>query len=214
MLKLARVALIASGNDERRHALVALVRARGCFVEVIACSSLSEARRVVSSRADVALAMLDGQDFEAGRTATLLDLRLVFPGLRVVVIAATDERDDVLACLQAGAHGYLPADLPPEALAAAVARICEGGVFVPSSLSRLPAPKPDERASESSPLRQGRDAGLTARQNDVLGHLRAGRSNRDIAHLLHLAENTVKVHTHTIFRKLGISRRKDLIDTP
>ncbi|GEP03127.1 LuxR C-terminal-related transcriptional regulator [Methylobacterium oxalidis] len=205
-----RVALVA-GEREPARALAGLLREIGGFGEVLECRGLAEARRRLRERPEIDLAFVDLGSSAADQASALFDLRLLYGGLRVVALARTEARGDVLACLHAGAHGYIPTSLDPPAFAEAVAAVCAGRVYVPASLSALPAPAP---GGQGRPRRHSRDAGLTARQADVLGHLRAGRSTRDIAMSLHLAENTVKVHIHTIFRKLGVSRREEVIDLP
>jgi DNA-binding NarL/FixJ family response regulator len=50
---------------------------------------------------------------------------------------------------------------------------------------------------------------LTLRELDILVFLRLGKSNREIAAELHLAENTVKRHLSSIFMKLGVSNRTE-----
>ncbi|WP_162560641.1 response regulator transcription factor [Methylobacterium durans] len=205
-----RVVLVAKAGDAR-SSVADRVRAAGIATAVIESRGLAEARRALTERPDIAFAFIDFGDTAAGRAAALLDLRLVFAGLRVVALAKSDARGDVLACLEAGASGFIPTSLEPGAFAEAVASVCAGRVFVPASLSALPT---GAASAPAQAPQHRRESGLTARQADVLGHLRAGRSNRDIARRMHVAENTVKVHIHTIFRKLGISRRQQLINLP
>jgi DNA-binding NarL/FixJ family response regulator len=51
---------------------------------------------------------------------------------------------------------------------------------------------------------------LTAREADVLEHLQAGRSNAEIAAALHVGTETVRTHARSVFRKLGVSNRREL----
>ena len=53
------------------------------------------------------------------------------------------------------------------------------------------------------------EAALTGRQNEVLHLLGEGCSNREIAERLDIAENTVKQHTHALFRVLGVATRSE-----
>jgi len=72
---------------------------------------------------------------------------------------------------------------------------------------RAPAPPPRERASQEAEETWG----LTPRQQEVLGLLVQGKSNREIAEALGLSENTVKVHLVTIYRVLGVSSRTEAL---
>ncbi|MCW2999076.1 MAG: transcriptional regulator, LuxR family [Solirubrobacterales bacterium] len=51
---------------------------------------------------------------------------------------------------------------------------------------------------------------LTPREADVLAHLQNGRSNAEIAHALHVGIETVRTHRRNIYRKLGVSTRREL----
>ena len=52
--------------------------------------------------------------------------------------------------------------------------------------------------------------GLTLRQKQIVGMLRIGSSNREIAQVLGLAEGTVKVHLHRIYQRVSVSNRTEL----
>ena len=65
----------------------------------------------------------------------LIKFRESFPQTRVAVISATEDRDKVLAALEAGAAGYLPKTLLPKTMAAALRAIIEGNVYSPLSPS-------------------------------------------------------------------------------
>jgi LuxR family maltose regulon positive regulatory protein len=52
---------------------------------------------------------------------------------------------------------------------------------------------------------------LTAREADVLEHLQAGRSNGEIAAALCVGIETVRTHARSVYRKLGVTTRRDLV---
>lgn len=60
-----------------------------------------------------------------------LKFRIALPDTRVAVISATEDRDKVLAALQAGAAGYLPKTLLPKQMASAIGLMLDGGVYSP-----------------------------------------------------------------------------------
>ncbi|MEV0200325.1 response regulator transcription factor [Nonomuraea sp. NPDC050691] len=148
----------------------------------------------------------------------LLDLRMpVLDGLgalerlagspaRVLVLTSVSDRSDVAPAMRAGAAGFLYKDVDPSALAQAVRAVHGGQVLL--------APEAAEAV-----LRAGADAHagggggvpgpapLTEREREVLALIAAGRSNREIARSLAVAEKTVKTHVSNVLMKLGVQDR-------
>ena len=140
---------------------------------------------------------------EAGPDVVLLDIML--PGMDGVevlhelrrrevparVLVVTSFPDRLLAAVRAGARGYLSKDVDPAALVAAVRSVHAGHLLLePEALSALAG-----------------GSVLTARERDVLALLAEGRSNREIARALVVAEKTVKTHVSSILQKLGVADR-------
>lgn len=133
----------------------------------------------------------------------LRDLRVKYPDVRVVVVTASRDRDMVLDALGAGVHGYIPKDLPVHEMADAFRRVLAGQIYVPPFVSDL-AMRKAHMSDEDGGVHE---AALTERQFEVLSLLAAGRSNKEIARLLSIAEGTVKVHIAAAFRMLGVHNR-------
>ncbi|KRC05575.1 hypothetical protein ASE06_19910 [Sphingopyxis sp. Root214] len=133
----------------------------------------------------------------------LRDLRVKYPDVRVVVVTASRDREMVLDALGAGVHGYIPKDYPVHEMADALLKVLGGQIYVPSFLSDLHARK----ASIADDDGGAHETALTGRQFEVLNLLAAGRSNKEIARLLSIAEGTVKVHIAAAFRMLGVHNR-------
>jgi DNA-binding NarL/FixJ family response regulator len=124
--------------------------------------------------------------------------RRELPG-RVLVITSFTDRRRILPAVAAGARGYLSKDVDPRALVAAVRSVHAGHLLLePEAAGLLLADPPSRSAGEPT---------LTARERDVLVLIADGRSNREIAHALTLAEKTVKTHVSSILLKLGLADR-------
>jgi DNA-binding NarL/FixJ family response regulator len=96
---------------------------------------------------------------------------------------------------------------PAEVYLALFALGCMGlGAWVTTRLRRRPAPA----AAEIDPEAQLR-LGISERELEVLEHLAAGRSNKEIAQRLEVSPNTVKTHVAKLFEKLGARRRTQAI---
>ncbi len=122
-----------------------------------------------------------------------------FPGVRVIALTATVDEARMVGILRVGASGYVRKDAQPETLLAAVRQVAAGGTFVDSSLAvqlaRGVAPVDD----------------LTAREVEVLRALARGHSNREIASVLFVSEETVKTHVGNVLAKLRVENRAQAI---
>ena len=159
---------------------------------------------------DLLLVDLDMPGMEGA--GSLRTIRETFPATRVAVVSASQNRDDILSALGAGAHGFIPKALPAAQIIDALNAILSGGIFVPASiaaLGALPAAPPVERPTPA-PSGAGLER-LTPRQRDVLEELAKGLPTKSIAAALGLSEGTVKVHLAGIYRALGAKSRMDAV---
>ena len=130
-------------------------------------------------------------------------LRHAHPGLRLVVLAETDDPDTILGCLAAGAHGYVLQSSTVEQLLRVLDIVEGGGVFAPAALAEPSRPAP--RVVTPAP------STLTERQCEVLRLLSGGRPTKAIARELGVAVGTVKVHLAAIYRALGATNRVEAL---
>ncbi|GGO13713.1 DNA-binding response regulator [Microbispora rosea subsp. aerata] len=141
----------------------------------------------------------------------LLDLKMpVLDGLgaltklsgqdvRVIVLTSVSDRGDVAPAMRAGAAGFLYKDVDPGALVQAIRTVHGGQVLL--------APEAAEAMLAGSDHEQEAASALTDREREVLRLLAAGRSNREIARELVVAEKTVKTHVSNVLMKLGVQDR-------
>jgi len=130
-----------------------------------------------------------------------------FGSTPVVIVADTDELQQIVKALELGVKGYIPSSIGIEICVEAIKLALAGGVFVPAS-SVLAM-----RQSIGSPAAsQNILTGIfTARQAEVVEALRRGKANKIIAYELKLRESTVKVHIRNIMKKVKASNRTEVI---
>jgi len=129
---------------------------------------------------------------------TLKALRHEGISARILVLTVSDARSDIFAMVDAGADGYLLKDSEPEILLAHILQASRGEkVFSEGVASYL-----TNRQHSADPLRQ-----LTDRERDVLQEVARGLSNKEIAAILYISEETVKVHIRNLLRKLDVRSR-------
>jgi DNA-binding NarL/FixJ family response regulator len=130
-------------------------------------------------------------------------IRAAHPRTRVIALTTFDDDADVFAALRAGAVGYLLKDVSSERLVEAVRAADRGeSVLQPSVAAKVVAYVAGSR-SAPQPLADP----LSEREREVLSLLARGRSNREIAAALFLAEGTVKNHVTNVLGKLGVRDR-------
>lgn len=163
-------------------------------------------RRAGAVRPDVVLMDMqlpDGNGAEA--TASVLE---VSPATRVLVLSASDERDDVLDAVKAGASGYLVKSASKEELIEAVRDTAAGqAVFTPGLAGLVLG---EFRRMSAEPDRPEQAPVLTDRETEVLRYVAKGMSAKQIARKLTLSHRTVENHVQSTLRKLQLGNRVEL----
>ncbi|MFI6389019.1 response regulator [Nonomuraea sp. NPDC050547] len=129
--------------------------------------------------------------------------RLTGSATRIVVLTSVSDRSDVGPAMRAGAAGFLYKDVDPSALVQAVRAVHGGQVLLaPEAAEAMLGAGPSApEAHVPGPVQ------LTEREREVLTLIAAGRSNREIARALTVAEKTVKTHVSNVLMKLGVQDR-------
>lgn len=132
-------------------------------------------------------------------------IRRLRPDTQIVVLSASDSREDILDALAAGAHGYIVKSQHTDQLIDRLQYILSGEIYVPPTLAELPpgAAEVAEPACGVAPEQRA----LSSRQRQVLKGVIEGKSNKEIAQALNVAEGTVKMHLAALFRVLGATNR-------
>jgi DNA-binding NarL/FixJ family response regulator len=105
--------------------------------------------------------------------------------------------------LQAGASGFVHAEMMPDQLLRALAVVARGELVAPRELLRY-------LLNEDVPANLG---ALSARQREILGYVVEGLSNAEIGRRLYLSESTIKQHLRAAYKLLGVSNRTEAAKT-
>lgn len=131
--------------------------------------------------------------------------RRLRPELRILVAGPGREDVDVLRALSAGAKGFLNEAAGKDELLLALSVVAQGSVWAPRRVLSQLIETVIQRPATSG--RSQGEPGITPREREVLEHLVEGRSNKEIAHILHIEERTVKAHVAKLLRKVGAPNR-------
>lgn len=122
---------------------------------------------------------------------------------RVIMLTVSDNEENVVAALRAGADGYLLKDMEPEHILERLRQAAAGRLVISDNLTELLA-----RALCEEPHPRDEDAaGLTDRERQILELVAQGLSNKHIARELNITEGTVKVHVKHLLKKLNLRSR-------
>jgi len=154
---------------------------------------------------DVTLTILDLQMPGLVAPSAITRLRLLRPEAHVVVLSGSDDREDILGSLSAGAHGYIVKSDNTDQLIGRLRYILSGEIYVPPVLAELPLIAAE--GAEPNPETQFLQKTLSSRQRQVLKGLVEGKSNKEIAKALNISGGTVKNHLVALFRVLGATNR-------
>jgi DNA-binding NarL/FixJ family response regulator len=138
----------------------------------------------------------------------LARIRQSVPHSKTLIIAESARDDEVEAFVKRGASGIIMRSADPESFVKCAARIVKNGSCIPKPSAE---PQPAQSAAgKGRPELRPADT-LTRREKSIIGCLMQGLRNREIASTLSITEQTVKNHLRTIFDKVGVSDRLELV---
>ena len=182
-----------------RYGIAAILNAQADMEVVGHADTAAMAVRLFrDTRPDLTLMDLrlpDASGVEAIRT-----IRAEQPNARVVVLTTYEGDEDIHQALEAGARSYIIKGMPHDALVGALRRVHGGGRFLPAPVSRA--------LSSRTP-----NSDLSVREREVLHLIAHGKSNKEIAVELGIAESTVKCHVSVILLRLNVTDRTQAVVT-
>jgi DNA-binding NarL/FixJ family response regulator len=174
-------------------------------VEITEGGTFDELADAIEQGAEVDLVLLDLAMPGTHGFSGLMQLRVRYPELPIVVVSATDNPGTIRRCLQLGALGFIPKTLSVERIREAVGSVLDGQIWVPQEIDL------DSAAHDDVNELMTRLASLTPQQVRVLTMLGEGLLNKQIAFKLSVSEATVKAHVSAILQKLGVDSRTQAV---
>ena len=203
--------------EPRQHTAV-LLDPHPLWLEAVqsVLSSLDIAVAGKATTAEEALGMIERHEpdiflVETGLTGSVSGSSVVraarqrVSSLRVIALAGSADPADIDAAFDAGALAYVVKTARPEDVAATIRQAFDHSIFLArvQAVGVSPTPEP-ERAVEDD-----EGAALTRREREILALVAEGHSNRELARMLWVTEQTVKFHLSNIYRKLDVSNRTE-----
>lgn len=195
-----------------REALRGVLKELKGEATVVEAPNSRQAMQRIEENPDLELVLLDLNLPDRSGFDVLAELRERYPAISVVVMSASDDRDNVARALDLGALGFIPKSAQREVMISAFNLIFAGGIYVPPEILARPvsAPRPAV-SSQSGKQVSAASLSLTERQMDVLALMMQGKSNKAICRVLDLAEPTVKNHVTAILKALKATNRTEAV---
>ena len=195
-------------RDGMRYVLQQLPEA----VEILEAGNFPDALKLAMQHPELDLALLDLNMPGSEGPISIRFFHQRYPHIPVVVVSGEDSRSYMEKVMDYGAMGFVCKSSTAAVMLSALNLVLSGGVYVPPQMLRqhgaTAEKEPDfiDRRSLNT-----NEYGLTQRQMQVLTHLAAGLSNKEIAKAIHLAEGTVKIHVAAVYQALRVSNRMEAV---
>jgi DNA-binding NarL/FixJ family response regulator len=203
--------LLVDDHPLTREALSSLLRQHGFDVVGEASDGEAAVQAAAELRPDLVLLDLSMPGLDG--LGALPQIREAAPECEVVVLTASGTEENLLAAIQGGAAGYLLKSEPPERIAEFLRGAANGDAALSGAVAR--------RLLEQVRNGNGRGSGvppeiasvLSAREVEVLLLLDEHLGTEEIGKRLFISEHTVRSHVKSLLRKLGVSSRREALET-
>jgi DNA-binding NarL/FixJ family response regulator len=151
------------------------------------------------STPDLFVTELETGDPALDGLACILRAREIVPEIRAIVLSSDRAPERINGALAAGASAYVMKTAHADDIASAVRQAFDHSIF----LASVPV------NGSARPTRDSEDVGLTRRELEILRLVSEGHSNRELARMLWVTEQTVKFHLSNVYRKLDVANRTE-----
>ncbi|MDP2110086.1 MAG: response regulator transcription factor [Thiobacillus sp.] len=196
--------LIVDDHTLFRSGIKALLQRQDDF-EVVgeAGDGLEGLKRAKSLQPDVVLLDLHMPGI-GGREAVKL-LSEEVPACNVLLLTVSEDAEDLIETIRAGARGYLLKNIETDFLLNAIRSAARGeSVVSPQMTGKLMM---SVRMGKEGVAQEDDREKLSPREKDIIALLAKGVSNKEMAHTLNVAESTIKIHVQNILKKLHLTSR-------
>jgi two-component system nitrate/nitrite response regulator NarL len=185
-----------------RAGVVQALMEASCFDVIAEGASKADAIAIVKQHSPD-LIVLD-VSIPGGGIEAASEIRMASPATKLLFLTVSDAESDVLACLQAGALGYVLKGLSGSDLVNMANAVFRGETIVtPSLAGRLLTSMHKRKDNKTTTYRDN----LTPREEEILEWVTQGKTNKEVARALDLTEKTVKHYMTNIMLKLGVRNR-------
>jgi DNA-binding NarL/FixJ family response regulator len=207
----ARAAVFLLAQNRLLREALSRILANKSDIEVVGSCALSpdSLQDIATAAPDVLV--IDSFTTNHAHLDFVREVQQNLPGVRLVMIGMETDGQHFLQAIREGAMGYIGKDASALEVVAAVRTVASGGAACSPELCaflfRFAA-----RQNQMPSFHARSKLGLTNREQQLVGLISRGLTNKEIASQLQLAEHTVRNHIHRMLRKLGATHRLAVVD--
>lgn len=198
-----KAVLIVDESPIFRLALADLLQKHGISSQVLNTGSVEEAKLEIAARS-LQLVIIDLSLPDHQALDLLQYVKEQQPFCRGVMLLQGRFNDELMAAIRMEADGFLTKNHMPEEMVGLIRRVLQGQMVISDSLTNVLALTLRNGGAEEE---EKNTDSLTAREQEVLGYIASGMSNKAIAAKLSITDGTVKVHVKHMLKKLGFRSR-------
>ncbi|SLN65326.1 response regulator [Oceanibacterium hippocampi] len=200
--------LFADDHDLVRDTVTSYLEGLDLNLSVISVRTFQEALASAEAAESLDLILLD-IDMPGMNGLEGLDvMRQKVPDVPVAILSGLSTPDNIVKALKTGASGFIPKSMGARAMVGAIQLILAGDRYVPS---KLVDQIEEQLAAAAEVAARKLEEPLNSDEATILGLLKKGNSNKEIARSLDTEEYTVKYHMRGLFRKLGAKNRTQAV---
>ena len=139
------------------------------------------------------------------------EIKILNPGIKVLILSMHKEREYLYHALTAGAEGYLLKEDADGELISAIDTLRRGGTFISPLLSNQMADIFVDKLRIGGEPRTAPEEPLTIREREIVKLIAEGKSSKEIGELLFISSRTVQHHRANVMRKLNLKKTADLV---
>lgn len=207
----ARAAVFLLAQNRLLREALSRVLAKKNDIKVVGCGALSPESLHDIVAAAPGVLVIDSLTSNNTHQDFVREVQQSLPGIRLVLIGMDADEQHFLRSIREGAMGYIAKDASAVEVVAAVRTVATGGAACSPDLCAFLF-RFAGRQNHMPSFHARSKLGLTNREQQIVGFISRGLTNKEIASQLQLAEHTIRNHVHRMLRKVGATHRLAVVD--
>lgn len=198
--------LIGDDHPLYREALKGALQHQFADITFVESDTLNSTLNVLRLHRDLAIILLDLKMPDCDNYYGLLRIHQSYPNIPIVVVSASDSLDVIAQVMEFGARAFIPKTTATSDMVEGLHAVLSGNKWLPAGIEERLQSIDKSATDVGKTLRE-----LTPRQFEVLKLVKQGMMNKEIAIELKVTEATVKAHIGTLFKRLNVRSRTQIL---